>query len=168
LCACECTPPFSVSFVSQCFAPFAFPFPFNENRAGCFFPFVTFIISCSFSMMKSCQRVLAPVAASSLIRRIRPFHVHYGDVEDVIEVFSGDPTHPVRKLNLLGGACVSALKGIAALLPGELNSEGRVAIFAPREGCSFSAGIDLKGPAGGPVTSETAAADMQFTAMRLQ
>lgn len=118
--------------------------------------------------MKSCVRLLSPAQAASLIRSIGPFEVHRGDSKGVIEVFSGDPKHPVQKLNLLGVAYISALKEVATLLSEELNAEARVAIFAPREGCSFSAGIDLKELAGGSgeISAETAAS--KFPAMRLQ
>lgn len=114
--------------------------------------------------MKFSSRLLCVGEASSLIRRIGPFDVYRGSTKGVIEVLSGDPSHPVRKLNLLGVAYVSALQELATLLSEELNAEARVAIFAPREGCSFSAGIDLKELAGGPVTEGAGG----FPAMRLQ
>ncbi|KPI85865.1 putative peroxisomal enoyl-coa hydratase [Leptomonas seymouri] len=112
--------------------------------------------------------MMSSAEASSLIRRIGSFHIYRGATKGVIEVLSGDPKHPVRSLNLLGAAYVSALKEVASMLSEELNEEARVAIFAPREGCSFSAGIDLKELAGEPVTTATATASSKYPAMRLQ
>lgn len=119
--------------------------------------------------MRASLRLLSPAEASSLIRRIGPFHVHRGAAKGVIEVLSGDPAHPVRKLNLLGAAYVAALVEVTTLLSEELNAEARVAIFAPREGCSFSAGIDLKELAGGPMSENAAkTAERALPAMLLQ
>ncbi|KPA78530.1 putative peroxisomal enoyl-coa hydratase [Leptomonas pyrrhocoris] len=119
--------------------------------------------------MKHSLRLLSSAEDSSLIRCIGPFHVcRSSTAKGVIEVLSGDPKHPVQKLNLLGADYFSALKGVAALLSEELNDEARVAIFAPREKCSFSAGIDLKELAGGLVTTEADVAGSKYPAMRLQ
>lgn len=118
--------------------------------------------------MRTCACLWAPATAPSLLRSIGPFDVYRGDNKGVIEVFSGDPQHPVRKLNLLGAAYVSALKEVTALLSEELNAEAKVAIFAPREGCSFSAGIDLNELATGPGATTEDAATATYPAMRLQ
>lgn len=121
-------------------------------------------------VMRSSLPFRSSAEAASLIRRIGPFSVQRGATKGVIEVFSGDATHPVRKLNLLGAVYVSALKDVASLLSDELSDEARVAILAPREGCSFSAGIDLKELANGPATADAAAmtGSPSFPAMRLQ
>ncbi|KAG5481027.1 hypothetical protein LSCM1_06703 [Leishmania martiniquensis] len=125
--------------------------------------------------MKTCCQLLSAAEASSLIRCIGPFSVHYGEAKGVIEVFSGDPKHPVKKLNLLGLSYAASLTGLSWLLSEELNAEARVAIFAARDGCSFSAGIDLKElsgtslpPVGGAAATAAASTDCKAPAMLLQ
>ncbi|CAM38038.1 putative peroxisomal enoyl-coa hydratase [Leishmania braziliensis MHOM/BR/75/M2904] len=125
--------------------------------------------------MKVCCRLLSAADAASLIRCIGPFSVHRGEAKGVIEVFSGDPQHPVKKLNLLDLAYVAALPELTKLLSEELNAEARVAIFAARDGCSFSAGIDLRllsgmslPSGGGAVATAASLSDTKAPAMLLQ
>ncbi|KAG5507593.1 hypothetical protein JKF63_06542 [Porcisia hertigi] len=122
--------------------------------------------------MKGCCRLLSAADAASLIRHVGPFAVHRGGAKGVIEIFSGDPQHPVGKLNLLNLAYVSALKELSELLSEELNAEARVAIFAAREGCSFSAGIDFKelsgilaAPGSGAAVTAAASSSAEGSAM---
>lgn len=118
--------------------------------------------------MRSCCRLLSAAEAATLIRRVGPFAVHRGEAKGVIEVFSGDAQHPVKKLNLLGLRYAAALAELAELLSEELNAEARVAIFAPRDGCSFSAGIDLKELSAAPASMAAPGAAVNAPAMLLQ
>ncbi|KAG5503634.1 hypothetical protein JIQ42_05856 [Leishmania sp. Namibia] len=125
--------------------------------------------------MKRCSRLLSTAETSSLIRCIGPFSVHRGEAKGVVEIFSGDSKHPVKKLNLLGLAYAAALKELSELLSEELNAEARVAIFTARDGCSFSAGIDLKElssmslpSSGGAAAAAAASSNCKAPAMLLQ
>lgn len=94
--------------------------------------------------MRRCYLLSKPLSPSTHIRRIGPFDVHRGATKGIIEVFAGDPGHPVKKLNLLNKMYMTSLVHLCDMLSEELNSEARVAVFTSHKGCSFSAGIDLE------------------------
>ncbi|KAK7200458.1 peroxisomal enoyl-coa hydratase [Novymonas esmeraldas] len=118
--------------------------------------------------MRSRCRLLCAADAASLVRRIGPFSVHRGEAKGVFEIYSGDPQHPVKKLNLLGLAYAAALTELSEVLSEELNAEARVAIFAARDGCSFSAGIDLRELSASQPAPSDAANVSKAPAMQLQ